>query len=140
MRWSTIIPAASAYSARSNSGIGRQGGRDDADATLEKSYRALRRVDDALHLGRRAVCRLCFVGIQGLAAIATTRASAASPGMSQRSAQIAGWKVASKYHALVYVVAGVISLTACCIPSLLSKHTGFNEDDEWRRHVGAGRR
>ena len=83
---------------------------------------------------------LCYGGVQGLAAVASARASAASRGMSQRSAQIAGWKVASKYHALVYVVAGVISLAACCVPSLLSKHTGFSEEDEWRRHIGRGGR
>jgi hypothetical protein len=82
---------------------------------------------------------LCFGGIHGLSAIAAVRYAANNSGVSRSTAQAVGWKVAQKYHAAVYVAAGVISLAACALPSLLSRNRAFNEQDEWRRMSGAGR-
>jgi hypothetical protein len=80
---------------------------------------------------------LCFVfaycGIESLYHIATAVEKANNPGISQRAAQAVGWKVVGKYHAVVYVVAGLTSLTFCCLPTLLGNRSGFNEAEEWRR-------
>jgi len=61
-------------------------------------------------------------------------------GGMQLVAQVAGWKVAQKYHAYVYAVAGLITLGACSLPSLLSKQGDFNEEKEWRRLTNPKRR
>ena len=76
---------------------------------------------------------LCFGGIQMLKVAATANAAANNPGLSKRAAEAAGWKVVHKYHAHVYVVAGLISLLACSLPTLFARNTGFNEAEEYRR-------
>jgi hypothetical protein len=83
---------------------------------------------------------LCYVGIQGLYAAATAYVTANIPGISHRAAQADAWKTVQKYHAHVYVAAGLIALTVCSLPSLLAKHSGFNEEEEWRRMAKAERR
>jgi hypothetical protein len=82
---------------------------------------------------------LCYGGIQALYAVATASAAANNPGISQRDAQAAGWEVVHKYHAHVYVVAGLITIAVCSLPTLLAKHTGFNEEEEWHRVAKAER-
>jgi hypothetical protein len=91
-------------------------------------------------LGLVLFVALCYGGIQILYAVSTAYEAGNTPGLSHRDAQIAGWKVAQKYHAHVYVVAGLITLGACSLPSLLSKHTGFNEEQEWHRMTRSNRR
>jgi hypothetical protein len=75
----------------------------------------------------------CYCGIQGLYHVATAMETANNPGISKRAAQAVGWKVVKKYHAVVYVVAGLSSLACCCLPTILAHRTGFNEAEEWRR-------
>jgi hypothetical protein len=58
------------------------------------------------------------------------------PGISQRAAQTAGWKVVVKYHAVVYAVALVTSVAVCALPTVLAKRTAFDEASEWRRAAG----
>jgi hypothetical protein len=75
---------------------------------------------------------LCFGGIRSLQSYATTRELAKDPGISQRAAEAAGWKVASQYHAYVYVAAGVLTIALCSLPNLLDKQGGYNEQGAWR--------
>jgi hypothetical protein len=76
---------------------------------------------------------LCYCGIRTLNAVATARELANSPGLSQRAAEAAAWKVVGEYHAYVYVAAGIITIAACSLPTLLLKQRGFDEEDAWRR-------
>jgi len=83
---------------------------------------------------------LCYSGIQTLYVVATAYEANKTPGLSHLAAQVAGWKVAQKYHAYVYAVAGLITLGACSLPSLLGNHGDFNEEKEWRRMTNPKRR
>jgi hypothetical protein len=75
---------------------------------------------------------LCYGGIQGLNSYATARELANDPGLSQRAAEAAAWKVVEDYHAYVYIAAGVITLVLCSLPTLLERQGSFNEAGAWR--------
>lgn len=75
---------------------------------------------------------LCYCGLQTLGAVATAMAAADNPHLSQRAAEAAGWKVVEKYHAVVYVASGLITLAVCSLPTLLARRSGFNKDEAWR--------
>jgi hypothetical protein len=91
-------------------------------------------------LGLVLFVALCYGGLQTLSAVAAAREAANDPGLSQRAAQAAGWKVAEKHHALVYAAAGLITIVLCSLPTLLSRETGFDEAKESRRIAAAARR
>jgi len=82
---------------------------------------------------------LCFVligiGMHGLYGVATAIETANNPGISQKAAQAAGWKVVVKYHAVVYAVALLASFAICALPTILVKRNSFDEEQEWRRAV-----
>jgi hypothetical protein len=52
--------------------------------------------------------------------------------------QVMGKAFISKWHALVAVIVGVITLVACALPTVLLKMSERNE--EWRDYAGGSRR
>jgi hypothetical protein len=78
---------------------------------------------------------LCYGGIQSLKSYATARELANYPGLSQRSAEAAAWKVVKEYHAYVYVAAGVITVALCSLPKLLERQGSFYEQGTWREEA-----
>ena len=52
--------------------------------------------------------------------------------------QVMGKAFITKWHALVAVIVGVITLIACALPTVLLKMSERNE--EWRDYAGGGRR
>jgi hypothetical protein len=78
---------------------------------------------------------LCYGGIQSLNSYATARELANDPGLSQRAAEAAAWKVVGEYHAYVYVAAGVITIALCSLSKLLDRAGSFNEEGAWRKEA-----
>jgi hypothetical protein len=78
---------------------------------------------------------LCYGGIQSLKSYATARELANDPGLSQRSAEAAAWKVVKDYHAYVYAAAGVMTIALCSLPKLLERQGSFFEHGNWREEA-----
>jgi hypothetical protein len=78
---------------------------------------------------------LCYGGIRGLDRYATSRELANNPGLSQSAAEKEAWKVVGKYHAYVYVAAGVITLAFLCLPKLLDAQGSYNAKGTWREEA-----
>jgi hypothetical protein len=75
---------------------------------------------------------LCYGGIQSLDSCVTAWELQNDPGLSKRAAEATAWKVVEKYHAYVYVAAGVITIALCSLPKLLERAGSFNEEGAWR--------
>jgi cytochrome c-type biogenesis protein CcmH/NrfG len=78
---------------------------------------------------------LCFAGIRGLDKYATSRALADDPGLSQRAAKEAASQAVGKYHAYVYVAAGVITIALCLLPKLLDGQGSYSAKGTWREEA-----
>jgi hypothetical protein len=78
---------------------------------------------------------LCFAGIRGLDKYATSRELANNPGLSQSAAEKEAWKAVGKYHAYVYVAAGVITIALLSLPKLLDGQGSYNAKGAWREEA-----
>jgi hypothetical protein len=78
---------------------------------------------------------LCYAGIRGLDSYATGRELADNPGLSQRAAEEAAWKVVKEYHAYVYVAAGVVTIALLSLPKLLDGQGSYNAQGAWRKEA-----
>jgi hypothetical protein len=78
---------------------------------------------------------LCYAGIRGLDSYATSRELAGNPGISQRAAEDAAWKVVKDYHAYVYAAAGVITIALLYLPKLLDAQGSYNAQGAWREEA-----
>jgi hypothetical protein len=78
---------------------------------------------------------LCFAGIRGLDSYVTSRELAANPGLSQNAAKETARQVVGKYHAYVYVAAGVITIAFLCLPKLLDAQGSYNSKGAWREEA-----
>jgi hypothetical protein len=69
---------------------------------------------------------LCYAGIRGLDSYATGRELADNPGLSQRAAEEAAWKV---------VAAGVVTIALLSLPKLLDGQGSYNAQGAWRQEA-----
>ena len=76
---------------------------------------------------------LYFGSCKLLGEITSARAIANNPRQSQRASRAAGAKVVTKYHALVAVGAGVVTIFACSLPWLLARMSRRNEWADYAR-------
>jgi hypothetical protein len=75
---------------------------------------------------------LYFGGCAVLGAVAGGIAGANDPRHARSVGRVAGANAVTKYHALVAVGAGTVSLLCCCLPTLLVK---MNERNQWRQYA-----
>jgi hypothetical protein len=75
---------------------------------------------------------LYFGSCKLLGEIVSARSSANNPRQSQKAARSAGAKAVTKYHALVAVGAGAVSLLACSLPWLIGK---MQQRDDWAAYA-----
>jgi len=75
---------------------------------------------------------LYFGGCAVLGGVAGAIAGANDPRHAKSVGRVAGANAVTKYHALVAVGAGAVSLLACCLPTLLVK---MNERNERRMYA-----
>jgi len=69
---------------------------------------------------------LYFASLQLVKEIVTARAIA-NDGYSPKAAATAGRNAMSKYHAILAAGSGVVSIVACCLPSILMRMSERSE-------------